>query len=274
MNSEIDRLIDLSKKIKLLLLNIIYLAKAAHIGSSLSFIDILVVLYGKIMNINPSNTMHPERDKLIISKGHAAAGYYSTLAVFGFISEEELKTYCEDGTLLGGHVTKHGINGVELSTGSLGHGLPVGCGFAIADKYHNRKSRTFVILSDGECDEGSNWEAILFASQHKLDNLVVIIDYNKIQSFGTVNEVLNLEPFANKLIACNWCVKEIDGHSYKELLNTLSNLPDKGGQPIAIIAHTIKGKGISFMENKLLWHYRSPDQEQYEQALSELRETK
>lgn len=259
----------LAKNIRKNALNIVAKANASHIASCLSIADILAVLYGKIANISPDNVGSNDRDRIIISKGHAAAAVYSVLAERGFFSKECLKTFCENGSQLTGHVS-HFVCGVEVSTGSLGHGLSVGAGLALAAKRDKINNRVFVILSDGELDEGSTWEAILFAPQHRLDNLAVIVDYNKLQGFGAVKEVIDLEPLADKWESFNWAVKEIDGHNHKEIYNALEKIPFEREKPSVIIAHTIKGKGVSFMENKLQWHYKSPNKEQLEQALKEL----
>ncbi len=250
-------------------LKMVHKANASHIGSCLSMADLLTVLYGQILKIDSANPNLPERDRFILSKGHATAILYAILAERGFFPVELLETYCQDGSLLTGHVS-HEVPGVEVSTGSLGHGLPIGCGMALAAKRDGESHRVFVILSDGELDEGSNWEAIMFAGHHQLDNLVAIVDYNKIQSFGTVKEVLDLEPLADKWRAFNWAVREIDGHNLEEIADCFSEVPFEVGKPNVVIAHTIKGKGISFMENQLAWHYKSPNAEQLSQALTEL----
>ena len=260
---------DLVKVIRLHTLEMVHQANASHIGSCLSIADILAILYGQILNVDPDNPKLPERDRLILSKGHSAAILYATLAECGFFPKEWLETYCQDGSPLTGHVSHH-VPGIEVSTGSLGHGLPIGCGMALAGKRDKQPYRVFVILSDGELDEGSNWEPILFAPQHQLDNLVVIVDYNKIQSFGTVKEVLNLEPLAEKWKAFRWAVREIDGHNHQQIQDTLKILPFETGKPSVIIAHTTKGKGVSFMENQLAWHYKSPNAQQLAQALAEV----
>ena len=244
-------------------------ANASHIGSCLSIADLLAVFYGQILNIDPDNPKLPERDRLILSKGHSAAILYATLAECGFFPKEWLDNYCQDGSPLTGHISHH-VPGVEVSTGSLGHGLPIACGMALAGKRENQPYRVFVILSDGELDEGSNWEPILFAPHHQLDNLVVIVDYNKIQSFGTVKEILDLEPLADKWKAFRWAVREIDGHDHQQIEDALQSLPFEKGKPSVIIAHTTKGKGVSFMENQLAWHYKSPNAEQLAQALAEV----
>jgi transketolase len=231
--------------------------------------DLVACLYWNTLNINPQFPTWPERDRFILSKGHSAALIYAALAERGFFSVTELDSYCQSGSRLTGHATSV-VPGVELSSGSLGHGLPVGCGIALAAKRGKLPFRTFVLLSDGELDEGSNWEAILFAPQHQLDNLVAIVDYNKIQSFGSVKDVLDLDPLADKFRAFRWAVKEVDGHDLQELTEVFSSLPLESGRPTAIIAHTVKGKGISFMEDKLAWHYKSPTDEQVELAIKEL----
>jgi transketolase len=247
----------------------IHRSRASHLGSCLSMADILASLYGDTLRTRSSEPDWPERDRFILSKGHGAAILYAALAERGFFPVSELDSYCQSGSRLTGHATS-GVPGVELSSGSLGHGLPVGCGIALAAKRGKLPFRTFVLLSDGELDEGSNWEAILFAPQHQLDNLVAIVDYNKIQSFGSVKDVLDLDPLADKFRAFRWAVKEVDGHNMQELTETFRSLPLETGRPTAIIAHTVKGKGVSFMEDQLAWHYKSPTSEQVEIALKEL----
>lgn len=252
-----------SKSIRKSILDMIFSTQSSHIGSCFSIVDILNILYARVLDVDPKFSKKPDRDFLIMSKGHAAAALYSTLAYYGFIPIQELAEYCKNGGRLAGHISAN-IPGVELSTGALGHGLSVGCGIALATN-----KQVYVILSDGECDEGSIWEAALFAPHHYLNNLTVIIDYNKIQSFGLTNEVLNLEPFANKWRSFNWEVLEVDGHNYDGLDYAFSY---QTSLPKVVIAYTIKGKGVSFMENNLLWHYRSPDEMQYAQACKELSE--
>lgn len=246
-------------------------SNSSHIGSALSCVDILTVLYFHTLKISQTNPLDKNRDKFILSKGHAVSALYATLSERGFFDNSILEKYCADGSILPGHSTKSCVPGVEVSTGSLGHGLPMGVGMAVACKYDNLKYGIFVLLSDGECDEGSIWEAALFAAHHKLDNLIAIVDYNKIQAFGLTKEVLNLEPFADKWKAFGWEVREVDGHNFGEIIAALKKVPFRKNKPSMIIAHTIKGKGISFMENKLLWHYRAPNQEELEAALKELK---
>jgi len=233
-------------------------------------VEALTVLYGKVLRVDPSDPSWSDRDRFILSKGHACAALYAVLAERGFFPVEWLETFCQNGSRLAGHATHTHIPGVELSTGSLGHGLSVAIGMALAAKRDAKAYRVFVLLSDGECNEGSNWEAIMFAPHHRLDNLIAIVDYNKIQSLGTVEVVLDLEPFADKWRAFGWAVREIDGHDVSKVEPVLSQVPFEAGKPSCVIAHTVKGKGVSFMEHKLLWHYRSPQGEEYEAALAEL----
>ena len=246
------------------------LGGSSHVGSVLSMADIVAVLYGGILRVDPANPTRPDRDRFILSKGHAGAGIYAALAETGFFSTELLDKHCADGSVLSGHVSHRGVPGVELSTGSLGHGLSVGAGFAYGGKLDKKPQRAFVLMSDGECDEGSTWEAAMFASHHKLDNLVAIIDYNKIQSLAPVSETLTLEPFADKWAAFGWSVVEVDGHDHSSLYASLSTVPRASGKPTCVIAHTTKGKGVSFMERSVLWHYRTPRGSEYDEALNEL----
>jgi transketolase len=258
----------LARRIRSHALRMTHAAKASHIGGCFSMADIVAVLYGGVLRVDPSKPDWAERDRLVISKGHAAAILYAVLAERGFFPVEWLSTYSGDGSRLGGHVTGHGVPGVELSSGSLGHGLSVACGMSLALRADKKAARVFALLSDGECDEGSIWEAALFAGHHKLDNLTAIVDYNKIQSFGSVAEILNLEPFADKWKAARWAVTEIDGHDHAALCQQLKTA--ETGKPKLIIAHTVKGKGVSFMENQLAWHYKSANDEQLAKALDEI----
>ncbi len=250
-------------------LRMVHRAGSSHIGGCLSAADLLAVLYGNILQIDPSQPDMLDRDRFILSKGHAVAVVYAALAERGFFPLEWLDTFYQDGSHLGGHIT-YGIPGVEVSAGSLGHGLSIGCGMALGGRRDNRNYRVFVLLSDGECDEGSTWEAALFAPHHHLDNLVAIVDYNKIQSFGATKAVLDLDPLADKWKAFGWEVKEIDGHDLSQIRRILQSIPFKQGRPSFVVAHTVKGKGVSFMENQLAWHYRYPDDEQLRLALREL----
>lgn len=244
--------------------------KSSHVGSVLSMADILGALYGVVLRLDPTAPDSPDRDRFILSKGHAGAGVYAALAETGFIPVELLELHCADGSPLSGHVSHKGIPGVELSTGSLGHGLGVATGMALAGQLDGRDYRVFCVMSDGECGEGSIWEAALFASHHDLGNLVAVIDYNKIQSLGSVADTLALEPFADKWRAFGWWVHEVDGHNTNELVSALDIDREPNGRPTVVIAHTTKGKGVSFMENSVLWHYRTPQGDEFTAALAEL----
>ena len=260
----------LAKRVRIHSLRMTSRGGSSHIGAILSAADILAVLYGGILNIDPNKPQDGNRDRFILSKGHAGAGVYAVLAETGFFDIEKLKTHYQDGSDLSGHVSHKGVPGVELSTGSLGHGLSIGSGMALGAKMDGHSYRVFVLMSDGECDEGSIWEAVLFSAHHRLDNLVVIIDYNKIQSLGPVAGIIGLEPFSDKWLSFGWGVMQVNGHDHQKLKEVLTRLPAETGKPTVIIAHTIKGKGVSFMENTVLWHYRCAREEEFDAALREL----
>jgi transketolase len=245
-------------------------ARSSHVGSALSMADLLAVLYGRVLRVDPEEPDRPERDRFVLSKGHSAAALYAVLAERGFFPVRELETFYQDGSALAGHITHTGIPGVDASTGSLGHGLGLACGMALAGLRAGRLYRVYALLSDGECDEGSTWEAALLAPRFGLENLVAIVDYNKIQSLGRVEDVLPLEPFAGKWRAFGWEVREIDGHNLVQISEALDSVPWSAGHPSCLVAHTVKGKGVSFMEDKLLWHYRPPDEQEMRLALAEL----
>lgn len=272
MRKEYERkeIVQLAKKVRISCLNMVACSNSSHIGSNLSLADLLAHIYGYWLNVRSTDPHWENRDRFILSKGHAAASLYSVLAHTGFFDPTLLDRYCEDGSPLYGHISHHSVAGIEFSTGSLGHGLSLATGMALGMKRSSMDPKTVVVLSDGECDEGSTWEAAMFAAHHKLENLIAIVDYNKIQAMGHTRDVLDLEPFAKKWEAFGWTVKEIDGHSHDEIHDALTALPFGNGKPSVIIAHTIKGKGISFMEDKLLWHYRSPRPEELVQARQEL----
>lgn len=260
-----------AKEIRKEILKMMHRSNGSHIGSALSIVEILVALYFNILKISPKRCDDDNRDRFILSKGHACAALYATLASKGFFKPSYLKGYCMDGGKLPGHSTRGCASGVEVSSGSLGHGLSIGAGMAIAAKYDSKPYRVFVLLGDGECDEGSVWEAAMFAGNKRLDNLIVVIDYNKIQSFGSVEEINSLEPFVDKWRSFGWETRETDGHNVEKLIKILSRLPFKSGKPNILIAHTVKGKGVSFMENELKWHYKSPNKEELEQAIEEIK---
>jgi transketolase len=260
---------ELAKRIRRHCILMASRANASHIGSCLSIADLLAVLYRSVLRYDAQRPDWPERDRFILSKGHGCAALYAVLAECGYFPEALLETYYQNGSLLMGHATHH-VPGIEVSTGSLGHGLTIGTGMALAAKRDGKTHRIFCLVSDGECDEGSTWEPALFAPQHRLDNLVVLVDYNKIQSFGRVDEVIDLSPLADKWHAFGWAVKEIDGHDLMQIEGTLTSLPFCDGRPSCVVAHTVKGKGVSYMEDQLAWHYRAPRAELLEQALAEL----
>lgn len=262
---------ELAKRIRVHVLNMTSRGKSSHVASAFSMTEIIAVLYNDVMKFDPVNPEWPGRDRFILSKGHAGACVYAALAESGFFSTEVLSTHYQDGSNLSGHVSHKGVPGVEFSTGSLGHGLPVATGMALAAKLDQAQHRVFVVLSDGECDEGSNWEAILFAAHHKLGNLTVVVDYNKIQSLAPVKDTIELEPFREKFEAFGWAVTEVDGHDVEALRAALSER--QATRPKAVIAHTTKGKGVSFMENTVLWHYRTAQGDEFEAALQELNRT-
>ncbi len=260
---------DLAKRIRVHALKMTSGGGSSHIGAIFSMADIVAVLYSRVLHVRPEEPRWPERDRFILSKGHSGAGVYAALAESGFFPVSTLDTHYRDGSILSGHVSHKGVPGVELSTGSLGHGLSVGTGMAYGAKLDGKAHRVFVLMSDGECDEGSNWEAILFAGHHKLDNLVAIVDYNKIQSLAPVRETLDLEPFRAKWEDFGWTVTEVDGHDHEALERAFAGLK-REGKPNVVIAHTTKGKGVSFMENTVLWHYRTARGAEFDAALAEL----
>jgi transketolase len=243
-------------------------AGTPHLGSSLSSIDMLVALYWSVLRVDPVLPDDPMRDRFILSKGHAALALYATLARRGFFGEEVLGTYNQDGGCLAEHPGPHCVPGVEAATGSLGHGLPLGIGLALSGRVQKQDYRVFVLMSDGECNEGSVWEAALFAPVRKLDNLTILIDYNKWQATGRSNETMSLSPLREKWEAFGWSAVEVNGHCFEELQQALA--PPRTGKPTAIVAHTIKGRGVSFMEDDNNWHYRVPSADEVRKATQEL----
>lgn len=242
----------------------------AHIAPAFSVLEIMYVLYTKILKVNPKDPKWAERDRFILSKAHGCLAQYTILAELGFFPKKWLDGYAQPGSVLGGHATL-GVPGVEASTGSLGHGLAIGEGIAYAAKYDRKNFKTYVVLSDGECEEGSTWEAAMGASSFKLDNLIAIVDYNHVQSCGPVKEVLpSFEPFLDKWRAFGWSAIEVDGHNMKELEQALKKIPFERSKPSVIVAHTTKGKGVSFMENVPIWHYRVTNPEETALAYKEL----
>ena len=260
---------DLARRIRTHALRMTSLGGGSHIGSIFSSADVLAVLYGGILNVDAAAPDCSTRDRFVLSKGHAGAGLYAALAERGFFPVEKLLTHYQDGSDLCGHVS-HALPGVDASTGSLGHGLSMAAGMAYSAALRRASHRVFCLLSDGECDEGSTWEAALFAAHHGLSNLVAIVDYNRIQGLAPVSEVLRLEPFADKWSAFGWAVREADGHDHEALRAALSAVPFAPAKPSCLLAHTTKGKGVRFMENQVLWHYRVPRGAEFDAALAEL----
>ena len=243
--------------------------KSSHVGSGLSIADLLAVLYADVMSVEPSDPARADRDRFILSKGHAGAAVYAVLAECGFFPVERLAEHYADGSVFSGHVSHKGVPGVELSTGSLGHGLSVGAGMALNAKRRSLGFLTFVLLSDGECDEGSVWEAAMFAAHHHL-GLIAVVDYNEVQSLASTHATLELEPFVDKWRAFGWTTREVDGHDHDALRAAFGAREALVQGPTAVIAHTTKGRGVSFMEHSVLWHYRSPDEAELAAALQEL----
>ena len=259
----------LAKNIRVNSIKMVNKGGSSHIGSILSIADILALLYGSVMNIDPSNPNYSKRDRFILSKGHAGAGVYAALSECGFFNAENLSSHCENGSTFSGHISHVGIPGVEFSTGSLGHGLPVSVGVAYAAKLDKRSHRVFCLMGDGEISEGSNWEAILFAAHHKLDNLIVIIDRNRLQSIKSTEDTIKLEPLLDKFNSFGWDSIEVDGHSFEDMRLAI-NVQPNGKKPRIVICNTVKGKGVSYMENQVEWHYKTPNGSLFEQALQEV----
>lgn len=260
-------------KIRLGIIEGVYCGKSGHPGGSLSIADVLAYLYFKEMNIDPANPKWPERDRLVLSKGHTAPGLYSALANRGYFPVEDLKTLRHIDSYLQGHPDMKGTPGVDMSSGSLGQGISVATGMALSAKISNAAYRVYAILGDGELEEGQVWEAAMFASHKKLDHLCAVIDFNNLQIDGTLDEVNSPCPIDEKFKAFGWNVIVIDGHDFDQIEDAFAKARETKGQPTAIVMHTTKGKGVSFMENKASWHGTAPNDEQYAQAMQELRDT-
>ena len=268
-----DKIRNLEEKARGLrqrIIKMIYKARASHIASAYSVLETLIYLYDSVLKVNPKNSKGVNRDRFILSKGWAASALYAVLADKGFFNMKELDSYCMNGSKFIGITTMSGVPGIETTTGSMGHGLPVGAGMALAAKKTKKDYRVFVVISDGELDEGSTWEAIFFAGHNRLDNLILVVDYNGWQSFGRTKDILNPEPLSDKFKAFNWETIEADGHNFISLEKAFKKIPLKKGRPTAIIAHTTKGKGVSFMEDRNEWHYKYPNKQEFEKALKEL----
>ena len=260
----------IARRIRRKLVEMSHLAKTPHLGSSLSCVDIVVAAYWGVLDIDPQQPDDPGRDRFILSKGHAATTLYAALAFRGFFDERELAAYNRDGGVLAEHPGPRCVPGVEAATGSLGHGLPIGVGMALAGRLQDRAYRVYALLSDGECNEGSVWEAAMMAAAQRLDRLCIIVDYNKWQATGRSNETLALAPLADKWRAFGWTAHEVDGHDQGALVRLMRSVPDGSGNPLALVAHTVKGRGVSFMEDDNNWHYRIPDSGEMAAAHREL----
>lgn len=270
----IEEIKEKAKEMRIKMVRMVECAGSGHLAPALSCADIVATLFFNIMNFNLENVKDEDRDRFILSAGHKALALYTALQLKGFFPEEVLNTYCKFNSIFGGHPDASKIPGVEISTGSLGHGLPIGVGMALAGKLQNKNFKVYVLMGDGELLEGSNWEAAFSAHHYKLDNLIAIIDRNGLCADGTVKDVMDIEPLKEKWVSFGWAVSEVDGHNIKELIGTFNSIPFVIEKPTMVIANTIKGKGISFMENKYEWHNKVPDDEQFKLAYKELQTIK
>jgi transketolase len=261
---------DTSRAVRINALKMVHQSRLGHPGGDLSCTDILVTLYEAILKIDPKNPRWPERDRFILSKGHCSAALYAALAAAEILDEADLKTFMAPLSKLNGHPDRNKVAGVEANTGPLGHGLPIAVGCALAAKMRGSTWRTFVMTGDGELQEGSNWEAAMCAAQYKLDNLVLIVDRNRIQQGDFTENIVNIDPLGDKWRAFGWSVAEVQGHNHEELWRILGSVPAESGKPTCVIAHTIKGCGVSFMENKPEWHHGIPTDAQLAAAIDEL----
>ena len=266
----IENLKEQAKEMRKLIIRTSERAKQGHVAPAFSSVDFTTALYFHIMNLDPKNPKADDRDRFLLSAGHKCLVQYTSLAMKGVIPKDLLNTFDQLDSKLGGHPIYAKIPGVEASTGSLGHGLPVGVGMAIAGKLDNKDYRVFVIIGDGECAEGSIWEGAMAASKYKLDNLIAIIDYNKLSVMGRTSEVMPLEPLGDKWRSFGWSCREIDGHNMEQVVDTLEAVPFEKGKPSMIIANTVKGKGVSFIENSTAWHMRAPNKEEADAAIEEI----
>lgn len=270
-DEEVGLLINKANQIRKDLLKTIYLAQAGHPGGSLSAADLVTALYYCIMKVNPKDPKYPERDRFILSKGHSSALLYAVLADKNYFQKEELKKFRKLNSCLQGHPDMRKTLGVDMTTGSLGQGLSVGCGMALAARLKGWASRIYVMLGDGELNEGQVWEAFLFGAKHRLSNLCAIIDRNRLQLDGDTEDILPLEPLREKIKFFNWNVYEIDGHNMKQIVSTFEKIKkNRQKKPVCIIANTIKGQGVSYMENKLEWHGNAPNAKQFKMAIDQL----
>ena len=268
--SMIDSLEDKAKEMRREMVKMVQNAGSGHLSPALSCADLVTALYFRVLRINPQNPKDEDRDRFLLSAGHKCLSLYVALAMAGYFPREALTTFLQFDSMLGGHPDSSKIPGVEISTGALGHGLPIGVGVALGGKLLKKEYKTYVLLGDGEVSEGSNWEAASAAIHFKLDNLIGIIDRNGLCADGSISEVMNVEPLVDKWSAFGWEVREIDGHNVEQIVGVLESVPMKKDKPTMIIANTIKGKGVSFMENRYEWHNKVPTPEQFEIAFKEL----
>ena len=267
--ASLDECRELATRIRAHCLRMTHRGKSGHVGSMLSMADLLAVLYLRVLNVDPRAPDKPDRDRFVLSKGHGGAAVYATLTELGFFPAEWMQGYYRDEGKLSGHISHH-VPGVEFSTGSLGHGLPVAVGMALAARYRRRTHRVVCLMSDGDCNEGSTWEAVMFAAQHGFDNLTVVVDYNRVQALGHMEDVIEMEPFEAKVRAFGWAFRGIDGHSFEAIDDALGALPLEPGKPSWILARTTKGKHVSWMENTVSCHYGSVNDDELAAALAEL----
>ena len=268
--NEVLELKRICRHVRKSIINTIADAKAGHTGGSLSEVEILTALYFRVMNIDPARPDMPERDRFVISKGHSSPGYYCTLAKRGYFDEAELAEFDKIDSMLQGHPCMLKTPGVDMSTGSLGQGLSAGIGMCLGRDKRGLDFNVYVLIGDGELQEGQNWEAAMYAGNHKLTGLVAIVDYNKVQLTGTVTDTLSLEPLADKWKAFGWQVLECDGHEVADVVQALEQAGESSTGPVVVIAHTVKGKGVSFIEGKYQWHGKAPSEEERQQALVEI----
>ncbi len=268
MNEKIESLERVARRVRRKVLKMVHETRSPHIGSSFSAVEILVALFFQILNTSPERVNDPRRDRFILSKGHAAPALYAVLAERGFFDEKELDSFAVDGGIFEQHPNRDASRGIEITSGSLGHGLAIGVGMALAGRIDRAGYKVHVLLSDGELNEGSVWEAVMFAGHRRLSNLAAYVDANQIQALGCTREVLDLRPIGEKWENFGWRAQEVDGHSFQQIFQAVDNFD--GSRPNLVVLNTVKGKGVSFMENNLLWHYRSPDDEEYRLALKEL----
>ena len=271
--SETDRLALIADRLRLAIVDMVVCAKGGHLGGALSVIDILVALYlGGILRYDPARPKWEQRDRFVLSKGHCCMAMYNVLAEAGYFPRYLLESYCADDGMFAGHPEHELVPGVEATTGSLGHGLPMAVGMALAGKLTAQDWHVYCVLGDGECNEGSVWEAFMAGAQFKLDRLVAIVDSNKLESLDRVENILSIEPLGERLRHFGWAVREIDGHDMGELLATLRALPAEPGKPTAVVAHTVKGKGVDFMEGVVKWHHRKLSVEEAAMARRQIQE--